>query len=107
MPQRPQTHRPYPRSTVRPPDTARPSAAKRGYGRRWQRYRLAFLAANPVCQYADPVDGTMCCEPAVDVDHVRAVTGPDDPRFWDAGNHQGLCHRHHSAKTAREKGVGR
>lgn len=76
---------------------ARPSACKRGYGRRWQRYRRAYLAQHPICR--------RCLRAAAEhVDHVVPVSGPDDPRFWDSANHQGLCPSCHSEKTAREDG---
>jgi 5-methylcytosine-specific restriction enzyme A len=39
---------------------------------------------------------------ATEVDHVTPITGPDDPSFWDERNHQPLCKRHHSEKTAKE-----
>lgn len=81
----------------------RGSAAKRGYDARWRRYRAAFLGAHPLC--VDPVNrhpGAL--RAATDVDHIDAVDGPDDPRFWDERNHQALCHECHSAKTARQDG---
>jgi 5-methylcytosine-specific restriction enzyme A len=90
--------------TPRAPDL-RPSAAARGYGRRWRRYRLAFLGAHPVCQCRGPCCPSGCNQLATDVDHVQAVTGPDDPRFWDPANHVSLCHACHSRKTAREDGA--
>jgi 5-methylcytosine-specific restriction protein A len=45
-----------------------------------------------------------CGRPATDVDHVEAVSGPDDPRFWDESNHDAKCHSHHSRKTVRQDG---
>ena len=99
MPTRPATHRP--RRTPVPED--RPSAARRGYGRRWRAYRLEYLAAHPLC-VACLALAPARLTPATDVDHVRAVAGPEDPTFFDAAGHQALCHAHHSAKTAREDG---
>jgi 5-methylcytosine-specific restriction enzyme A len=100
MPQRPKTHRPagYPK---RAPDL-RASAAKRGYDRRWRAYRLAFLASHPLCLMCEVEDGLYVA--ATEVDHVQAVSGPEDPKFWDASNHRPLCKRHHSLKTAQEDG---
>lgn len=77
-------------------DARRGTSAQRGYGRRWQRLRLMFLRANPLC--------VMCQEEgrvtaATDVDHILAKRdgGGDD---WE--NLQALCHSCHSRKTARE-----
>lgn len=79
-------------------DQNRGSAAKRGYGGRWRTYRIAFLAKHPVCNELG------CTQPATDVDHIKPPPYPRHPLFWDKTNHQGLCHRHHSMKTAREDG---
>jgi 5-methylcytosine-specific restriction endonuclease McrA len=36
------------------------------------------------------------------------VSGPDDPRFYELANMQGLCHTCHNAKRQREsRGAGR
>ena len=78
-------------------DRRRGSAASRGYGARWRRYREWFLERHPVCACG-------CEKPATDVDHIVPVSGPDDPRFWDPTNHQALTHECHSAKTATEDG---
>lgn len=76
-------------------DRQRPSASRRGYGRRWQRYARWFLAEHPIC--------VKCGEPSEQVDHIQAVSGPDDPLFWDPSNHQGLCAPCHSGKTRLER----
>jgi len=74
----------------RTPDR-RPSAAKRGYGRRWRRFTAWFIKRNPLC---------IRCQRATEhVDHIVPVTGPDDPNFYKHGNHQPLCHRCHNQKT--------
>ena len=86
------------------PNRKRGSSTAQGYGRDWRRLRAAFLAANPLCgaeMEPHPVTQAMgyCTRPATDVDHItpRSKGGTDD---WD--NLQSLCHRHHSAKTARQ-----
>ena len=38
------------------------------------------------------------------VDHIKAISSKDDPMFWKADNHQGLCWSCHSNKTATEDG---
>lgn len=76
----------------------RASASKRGYGKAWQKARLQFLAANPLC--------VECLKngkyvKATDVDHIVAHRG-NLKLFWDKSNWQALCHSCHSRKTARE-----
>lgn len=80
-------------------DKERGTAAKRGYGGRWQRYRIMFLRKNPLCAECQR-QGRIT--PAKHVDHIKAVSGADDPLFWEPSNHQGLCHSCHSAKTMLE-----
>ncbi|MHC4734639.1 MAG: HNH endonuclease [Planctomycetota bacterium] len=60
----------------------------------WRRRRFAWLREHPWCNW----DG--CHEAATQVDHVVPLSdgGPDDE--W---NFQGLCARHHGAKTRGEK----
>lgn len=69
--------------------------AQRGYDARWRRFRLHFLAHNPMCQAPG------CPYPANEVDHVIPHRG-DQVLFWDETNMQALCKACHSAKTARE-----
>jgi 5-methylcytosine-specific restriction endonuclease McrA len=82
-------------------DRQRGSSAARGYGWKWQQYRLRFLAMYPLCEECLKED---IYEPATDVDHIVAVSGPNDPLFWASENHQALCHSCHSRKTAKEDG---
>ena len=81
-------------------EAARPSAAKRGYGRQWQRQREAYLREKPFC--ADPygVHGARLEEATV-LDHIVPHKG-DRALFEDAGNRQGLCKACHDRKTATE-----
>ena len=71
------------------------SGSSRGYDWRWQKARKKFLESHPLCEeckkqgrYVD----------AIDVDHIIPHRG-DPALFWDQGNWQALCHRHHSMKT--------
>jgi 5-methylcytosine-specific restriction endonuclease McrA len=75
----------------------RGTATERGYGSRWARYRLQFLREHSVCACG-------CGHAATDVDHIKPVSGPDDPLFWESGNHQALAHECHSRKTVLENG---
>lgn len=73
----------------------RGTSTQRGYGSRWQRLRLLILARDPVCRYPG------CGQLSTDVDHIvpRSKGGTDEEN-----NLQGLCHEHHSLKTAQEDG---
>jgi len=73
----------------------RGTSTQRGYGARWQRLRLLILARDPVCRYPG------CGQLSTDVDHIvsKAKGGSDEEN-----NLQGLCHEHHSLKTAQKDG---
>lgn len=74
-------------------EVARPSPSARGYGRKWQKVRDAYLQEHPYC--------VVCGAIATDVDHIvpRRRGGTDD---WS--NLQSMCHSHHSQKTAKVDG---
>ena len=82
------------RAETRRYDQQRGSSSARGYGVRWRKYRTWFLS-----QTANIFCATGCGQPATDVDHIKAVTGPNDPFFYAPTNHQALCHACHSRKT--------
>ena len=95
MPSKPRQHHADLRPRRRAFD-ARPNSYRRGYDRRWQRYRAAFLARHLLCEHCGAV--------ANEVDHVEPVVGgQSDPKFWAPTNHQALCKSCHSRKTAREQ----
>ena len=81
-------------------DSDRGTAAQRGYGYRWQRARATFLAEYPLCRECE---GMGIIKPATVVDHIIPHKG-DHGLFWDQGNWQPLCKRHHDIKTATEDG---
>lgn len=78
------------------------TTAQRGYGGRWQRERLLFLAQHPLCR--------MCAqqgraEPATVVDHIIPHRG-NYRLMWSRSNWQPLCKRHHdSDKQAIDRGA--
>ena len=82
-------------------------AKKSLYGRRWRRYRLAQLQANPLCAMCERL-GRLT--PATVVDHIRRHRGHADPLFWDRENFQSLCKSCHDAvkqaldRTGRARG---
>jgi len=73
----------------------RGTSSQRGYNARWQRLRALVLARDPVCRYL------ACGRLSTDVDHIipKSKGGTDS-----MDNLQGLCHEHHSLKTAQEDG---
>jgi len=86
----------------RPPkrvrDDNRPSAAKRGYGRRWREASKAFLRQHPLCE-CEECRRLGRIRPAEVVDHIIPHRG--DPKlFWDPNNWQALSKRCHDRKTA-------
>jgi 5-methylcytosine-specific restriction protein A len=78
-------------------DARRRGARQRGYDRRWQKARAAYLRENPLCvkclDETPPRD-----ELATVVDHIIDHKG-DQELFWDRNNWQSLCKRHHDSKT--------
>lgn len=82
----------------------RGTSAERGYGAAWARARRAYLAQHVACMDTYKRH-PLVMMPATDVDHVRAVSGPEDPLFWDRSNWQALCHACHAYKTARVDGA--
>jgi 5-methylcytosine-specific restriction protein A len=91
-----------PKSPAALAEQSRGSASGRGYGRRWQKVRLEYLARHPLCVDPYGVHGVMVVA-ATEVDHIVPHKG-DMTRFWDASNWQGLCKECHSKKTATEDG---
>jgi 5-methylcytosine-specific restriction protein A len=79
-------------------DRQRPSAARRGYGRRWRKARAAFLAAHPLCA-ACWMQGRVVA--ATVVDHVMPHGG-DARLFWNERNWAPSCKPCHDRKTAHE-----
>lgn len=79
----------------------RGKTAARGYGGRWQRERLAYLAQHPLC--------VMCAKQgrvtaANTVDHIIPHKG-DPLLMWDQTNWQSLCEPHHNRdKQSQDRG---
>lgn len=78
------------------------TTAQRGYGGKWQRARLSYLAKHPLCRMCE-AKGRVT--EATLVDHIKDHRG-DMTLFWDSENNwQPLCGPCHSAKTAAD-GIG-
>lgn len=78
----------------------RGSAAKRMYGRTWQRARELYLAEHPFCEHCQ-AEGKLV--PSMELDHIEPHRG-DPVVFWRRGNWQALCKTCHSRKTLSEQG---
>lgn len=79
------------------------SSTQRGYGYKWQKYRLRFLQSNPLCVYC--LEQGRVTEAKV-VDHIEPHRGDQD-LFWNTDNHQSLCMSCHSSiKQREEKSIG-
>lgn len=81
--------------------TPRAKTAARGYGGKWQRERITFLSAHPLCRMCE-AKGRIT--PAKVVDHIEPHKG-DRSLFWDRKNWQPLCEPCHNRDKQRiEKG---
>lgn len=90
-----------------PQHMPRETAAARGYDYRWQKARLCWLRAHPLCVHCER-EGRVVV--GTDVDHIIPHKG-DMALFWDSHGEkypgagwQTLCAHHHGIKTATEDG---
>jgi len=81
-------------------DRDRPSSNSRGYNYKWQKSRVPFLKAHPLCVYCK-TKGIITA--ARVVDHIVPHKG-DMNRFWDKTNWQALCISCHNRKSVTEPG---
>ncbi|MCB1666611.1 MAG: HNH endonuclease [Pseudomonadales bacterium] len=75
------------------------TSAQRGYGYKWQKARERFLAYDPWCR--------MCWDEgkrtrATVVDHIIPHRG-DQTLFWNQGNWQPLCAKHHGSDKQKQE----
>jgi len=96
-----QAHRARPRDK-----RERGNARQRGYSSRWDKFRAAFLAANPVCIYC--LNSTGRVTPATVVDHIIPHKGDPD-LFWPDGDPQDhfapCCKACHDGPKAKAESV--
>jgi 5-methylcytosine-specific restriction protein A len=77
------------------------NANARGYGRRWQKARAAYLRRHPLCVDHESRGELVASS---QVDHIVPHNG-NQRLFWDSENNwAALCESCHSRKTAREDG---
>jgi len=81
-----------------------PTTKERGYGWQWRRFAKAYLQCNPWC--VDPEGVHPRRQLVQHCDHIKPVTGADDPLFFEEINVQGLCIACHNRKTIKERQVG-
>lgn len=74
-------------------DRERGTAAQRGYGPRWKRYRAWYLREHPTCEITPG-----CPRPSEVVDHIKAHKG-DEQLFWDPSNHRAGCRPCHDRRV--------
>ena len=98
MPDAPATHSTgRMRAAPRQPDN-RPSAARRGYDRRWQKVRALKLRMDPLCEGCKRAGRVT---PANEVHHVVALADGGERLAMD--NLESLCKPCHSRETGRER----
>jgi 5-methylcytosine-specific restriction protein A len=68
-------------------------------GRKWIRYRNAWLRAYPICNHPN------CRKLATTVDHITPIA--EGSRQYDHANMQSLCDDHHKAKTTTDARRGK
>src|SRR5262249_303900 len=90
-----------PRTHKATPSLPRLSAARRGYGYRWQKLSKLYLDSNPLC-VACKARGRV--EGATVVDHIIPHRG-DSNRMWEESNWQSMCKPCHYHKTATYDGA--
>lgn len=80
--------------------TASPARSSYDYNTPAHRQWAArVLARDETCRHPG------CHAPATQADHIKPIAEGGAP--LDLANGQGLCHTHHSTKTARENGFNR
>jgi 5-methylcytosine-specific restriction protein A len=72
------------------PKDNRGSASERGYDWKWHKFSKAYLS-RPENQFCALHISPHCTEIADCVDHIHALTGPNDPRKYDPDNLQPSC----------------
>jgi 5-methylcytosine-specific restriction protein A len=70
-------------------DAERGSSAKRGYDRRWRKFREGYLKRHPICE-AYP----LCDAPSAQPHHIQRLA--DGGARFDERNLQALCESHHA-----------
>lgn len=96
MPKKLRVHNPFANSRVH--QVSRPCAARRGYGRKWRKFRARFLMENPLCADCQDAGKT---EGAHEVHHIKKHRG-DPALLYDDDNCTALCKSCHSKRTGEQ-----
>ena len=72
---------------------SRLSPSRRGYDRRWVKFRRWHLTRNPMCRH--------CGQLATEIDHIQPLAKGGEK--YSEGNLQALCKSCHSKKTHAEQ----
>ena len=84
-------------------DKNRPSRSKRGYGRDWQRVRLAHLEMEPFCRFCKERNWLVAAQV---VDHIISIEERPDLRL-EHSNLRSLCKSCHDSRTSFDHGFNR
>jgi 5-methylcytosine-specific restriction protein A len=87
-------------------DAMRGTTAERGYDAAWQKLRLSWLRAHPLCQCEDCQEGVLQLRVATVVDHRQPIAERPDLRL-DPTNLRSMSKPCHDRHTARTRGWGR
>lgn len=99
MPRKPPTLKLIANDSGKQRPDPRPAPSRRGYGRDWQRCRLAKLADDTFCEHCLSRGLYVA---ATEVDHIRPLASGGE--HYERENLQSLCKPCHSRKTAAEDG---
>lgn len=75
-------------------------SAIRRAGSRWTAYSRRYRAEHPLCK---PCLDKGKYSATAAVHHIRPVTGPEDPLFWDPSNHESRCRDCHEKLHGRKR----
>ncbi|GAB3324267.1 hypothetical protein GCM10027299_21370 [Larkinella ripae] len=105
MPRQDSVKRPWIQSKPRVKQEGRKAESQAVYKpNRWKETSAQHRRANPYCVECLKEKKFTDCSPGTNAgvtDHIVPIAKGGDQ--WDPANFQTLCHRHHNAKSARDK----
>ena len=97
MPSKPSMFKPVWKAKTVETRTDEAKSRQAMYDRRWRKQRAYYIQLNPLCVMCLTYGVT---REATVVDHIEPHKG-DERLFWDIGNWQSLCKRHHDSDKQR------